>query len=758
MRSRRNLKPNEAGFTLIEGVVAVAIFALISLALINLFNAVFRNIRNNRAILTAHSVALSEMETVRGMNYDNVKTDVGFYPPGPLAHEKQVQRGGINFTVLTNITFKDDPYDLLSATGDTFDKDYKTVRVKVEWKSPVTGSAEKIILNTTVVPEGLEGLDKDKGGIYASVFNQKGEPVAGATVTVSSAAKSFNATEMADANGNIFFENLEPSTDYKVEATKAGHNKDETYLPSAENQYPEIVAIVVPNKLTKLGFESDLLAHMKIRTVSFKNPNNVAVNAEVAGNHLNPSVALAGDTAWVAFEKNDGTTSALYLQKMQYHAVSKTYARVWSEDLPLKTTANAHTAKLKATNKGELYLVWSDEKSGSSKIYLQRLDATTGVPVGTEWMLSSSTSTGNDIAPALDADQDGNLQIVWEDHRATDADIYARRFDAGTQTLGAEQKVNATALGEQKAPQVVMDRAHAEAGENQNNFYVIWQSDPTGSNSDIMLRKFKFDGTVTDEIKINQDPKGLNQYAPSITFDGTSRLYAVWADDRNGQPDIYMQKISVSDGSLQFSADQKVNDDKLSKAWRLNPRVAFAGADASVFVNWEDSRNTPSGYNVYAAKLNGDGVRLWEYDLILGSLNRLQQRPTLAVRADGVAVSAWEDGSEVNNNQIMLAGYTHMGEVAQAGVRVKVTSSKIKGHNLAPESTPDNPIMLPVPKLSTVLTSDATGYGDFAAGLEFDSYTFEVQSPCVLKSVDVPSPVDLAPAQLVEVVVNVTCS
>lgn len=751
------IKLDEGGFTLIEGVVSIAIFAMISLALINLFDAVFKNIRNNRAILSAHSVALSEMETVRGMSYENVKTDVGFYPPGPLPQEKKVTRGGIVFTVITDITFMDDPFDLLGEEGDSFDKDYKLVRVRVEWKSPVTANAEKIVLNTTVVPPGLEGLEKDKGGIYASVFNKDGAPVAGATVKVTSATRGFSATEMTDINGNIFFENLEPATDYKVEATREGYNKDETYLPDEENQFPEIVALVVPNKLTKLGFENDLLAHMKIRTVNFKNPSGVAVNADAGGaHHLRPSVALAGETAWVAFEKSGTAGGGIYLQKMQYNAALNAYARVWTGDLLLKGASDPQNPKLKMTPQGELYLLWHDSRSGSSKVYLQRLDTATGAPVGGEFLLSDATSAGGDIAGSLDADQEGNLFIVWEDHRGADGDVYVRRFHRATQTVGTAQPVSATVVGEQKAPQIVVDRQQGEAGENRNNVFVVWQSDSTGTNANIILRKFKFDGSAGEEIQVNQDPGGLNQYAPAIASDGEEGLFVVWADDREGQPDIYMQKVGAVDGSLQFSGDKKVNDDKLSGAWRLNPQVAFAAPDNKVYVNWEDSRNGPSGYNAYAAKLDTEGNRLWEYDMILGALNTFGRRLALAVRDDGAAVSVWEDSADTIS-RITLANYVTMEEVAQTGVKVKISGSKIKGHNLAPGSTPENQILVPVPKFTAVLTSNASGYVDLSSGLEFDSYTFEVQSPCLLKSVDVPSPVELAPAQSVEVVMNVNC-
>ncbi|MDD3190482.1 MAG: prepilin-type N-terminal cleavage/methylation domain-containing protein, partial [Candidatus Pacebacteria bacterium] len=62
------------GFTLVETIIGVVIFAVISMALFNLFNVVLRNIRNNNAILLANSMAVEQLEIVRGMEFNNIKT------------------------------------------------------------------------------------------------------------------------------------------------------------------------------------------------------------------------------------------------------------------------------------------------------------------------------------------------------------------------------------------------------------------------------------------------------------------------------------------------------------------------------------------------------------------------------------------------------------------------------------------------------------------------------------------------------------
>jgi len=102
---------NKNGFTLIEGIVSIAIFSIIFVALFALFGTVLSMIKNNKAKVTANSIALEQMEIIRGMNFDDVKTDTGWTPAGLLESEKTINRAGFNFTVQTDIAFVDDEYD-----------------------------------------------------------------------------------------------------------------------------------------------------------------------------------------------------------------------------------------------------------------------------------------------------------------------------------------------------------------------------------------------------------------------------------------------------------------------------------------------------------------------------------------------------------------------------------------------------------------------------------------------------------------------
>ncbi|MFA7171494.1 MAG: type II secretion system protein, partial [Candidatus Paceibacterota bacterium] len=176
MKILRNKNKEERGFTIIETVISIGIFVVIFVALIGLFHSVMNVIRNNKAMLAANNIIVEELEIVRGMDYDFVKTDHGFSPPGQLASEKSEVRSGTSFAIITDITFVDDPFDGVTP-ADTFNKDYKKVRITVKWKNPITNSEQISTASTNVVPEGREGLDAGFGGMFITVFDLKGDPV-----------------------------------------------------------------------------------------------------------------------------------------------------------------------------------------------------------------------------------------------------------------------------------------------------------------------------------------------------------------------------------------------------------------------------------------------------------------------------------------------------------------------------------------------------------------------------------------------------
>lgn len=754
----RQKNKNQKGFTIIEVVISIAIFAMISMALLNMFSSIMKTVRNNKAMLSANNIASEQLEIMRGMEFNNVGTVEGW--GGPIPSEKTIFRGGTNFTVKTDISWVDDPFDGLDPV-DTFPFDYKNARVRVSWKNS-TGSTEEFAANTNIVPEGLEGLSEGRGGIYLTTFDSKGVVVYNADVKITSVNAPFTLTNgKTDLNGNIWVPDLVPANDYHIEVTKAGYSTAQTYAvnnnPASPdyNPIPERTdAMVNAQKVTKMGFSIDTLGNLNIKTFHFSNPSNWQVNADTLGEQTDSAMALSpSGQLFVAFADNRETESYIYLQKFNYDAPSGTYIRDWISDAKVVNHQGSSNPELKFTPDGSLFLVWDDSRTGDSNIYLEELNPADGSLIGSEFAVSHDASATAQKNPSMDADQDNNLYLVWEDYRDANWDIYSQRFTAATSVFWTDDyKVNTSSLGEQLNAKIIVDRDGS--GVNLNNSYIFWQSNHLG-NFDIFLSKFDKDHqAIFSEKQINAGGS-LGQYEPTATYDGSNYFYVAWTDERNSQPDIYMQKIDKSGNRIWATGDKEVNDDSYATARRIKPSIGYGGVGA-IYISWEDNRNGDAYSDIYTSKVDSTGARLWTYDLVVADyLSSVQTNASTVCDVGGKAVTIWQD-NRGGTNDIFAARYSEMGNLQRANVEVTVISGKNKGTYPNPDYIPEvsEPEYFPIPKYSNKFVSDAGG-NIHITGIEWGSYSFTAKAPYTVVSFDLPSPITVAPGGTSSIVINV---
>lgn len=356
---------NQKGFTVIETVLSVVIFSMISLALINIFDTILKNVRSNKAMLAANSIVLEQMEIIRGMDFDDVKTDLGWVPAGPLLSQKEIFRDGINYSVYTDITWFDDPYDGTENDPldlDAFPYDYKKVRVRISWTDPIAGSSQQVSMSTNIVPGGLEGLSAGKGGLYISVFDAVGKPINMADISINNASIGYVLSgAKTDLNGNLWIADLAPSDSYHIQVTKAGYSTAETYAINNDTSSPDYNpvpsksnALVVAGSVSKLGFSIDLLGSMNMKTVHFNNPANLSVNVGSFGEQTNVSAVLStAGNVFVVWVDNRNGESNIYMQKFNYNAGSGTYARAWGSDVRIVNSPGCANPDLDFSSDGD---------------------------------------------------------------------------------------------------------------------------------------------------------------------------------------------------------------------------------------------------------------------------------------------------------------------------------------------------------------------------------------------------------------------
>ena len=247
-----------------------------------------------------------------------------------------------------------------------------------------------------------------------------------------------------------------------------------------------------------------------------------------------------------------------------------------------------------------------------------------------------STAGDNQSNPASVSDGTGGAIVTWQDSRSgTDYDIYAQRISAdGTVQWTADGVALCTGAGTQASPTLVSDGA--------GGAIVTW-SDLRNGNTDIYAQRIAADGTVqwaADGVAICAAAN--EQYAPTITPDNAGGAIVAWLDYRLGfldQAAIYAQRIAA-DGAVQWTADGVALCPATSD--QGYPAIAPDGAGGAI-VTWYD---WPSGYDsdIYAQRIAADGTVLWTAGGVpVCAAVSSQALPAIAADGAGGAIVSWQD-------------------------------------------------------------------------------------------------------------------
>lgn len=263
-------KRTEAGFTIIEGLAFLFIFALITAVFFQTFAYGTALIQQSKYRLGAISLANQKMEIVRSLDYDSIGTVLGV-PSGDIAQDEDVQVNNSAYHVHTFIQYVDDSYDgtLGGVPNDLVPNDYKRVRIEVSWGAG--GESEEVQLFSTFAPLGVE--QPAGGGILSiNILDAQGVGVSNATVRIvnASVAPAIDVTTATDASGNLFLVGAPASSQsYQVTFSKGGYFGSATYPPFPTSAFipTDVHASVIDATVNQASFVMDTDADLDLRTV-----------------------------------------------------------------------------------------------------------------------------------------------------------------------------------------------------------------------------------------------------------------------------------------------------------------------------------------------------------------------------------------------------------------------------------------------------------------------------------------------------------
>lgn len=368
-------KREKGGFTLIEAVVGLAVFAVLMTGVLAVYTLLSRTVKIDREKTIVASLANSRLETVRNLPYSQVGT-VNGNPNGSLpdlTNPENVSIESAPYRLYYEVTYQDDPADgTILAGTDSAPNDYKQVKMYV--RNETTGAVTNFL--TTISPQGLESLN-NAGALAIRVFNAQGQPVPSASVHIENFLLTPNIVldRTTDANGNLLEVGLPASVNgYHIVATKPGYSTDQTYPITVQNPNPvKPDATIVNGQVTQVSFAIDLLSDLLIRTLGTSCQNLNGINVNVAGTKLigtNPDV--------LKFDQNfSSVNGAINLNDIEWDTYTPTL--LTGQNLMVYGTSPVQRIDVLPDTSQTFTLILGAQTTNSLLVIVK--DAATGIPL-----------------------------------------------------------------------------------------------------------------------------------------------------------------------------------------------------------------------------------------------------------------------------------------------------------------------------------------------------------------------------------------
>ncbi len=130
------------------------------------------------------------------------------------------------------------------------------------------------------------------------------------------------------------------------------------------------------------------------------------------------------------------------------------------------------------------------------------------------------------------------------------------------------------------------------------------------------------------------------QWRPTLVPDGVGGVIITWMDYRNGDSDIYAQRVSA-DGFPKWTADGVAVC--TATGYQSYPIVVPDGAGGAI-ITWTDGRLGEENTDIYAQRVSGEGVPQWAANGVpVCTANGLQATPDMLPDGAGGALITWHD-------------------------------------------------------------------------------------------------------------------
>jgi Secretion system C-terminal sorting domain/BNR repeat-like domain len=273
-----------------------------------------------------------------------------------------------------------------------------------------------------------------------------------------------------------------------------------------------------------------------------------------------------------------------------------------------------------ASNGNVLHVVWHDQRTNWDIYYKRSTDA------GISWSADTRLSNGPAESHSASVAVSGSVVIVvWNDSRDGHWELFYMRSTDGGISWGTETRLTANDSFSSSNP---------VAASIGSVFHLIWEDGRDG-NEEIYYKR-STDGGLSWSTDVRLTNNTAVSYSPSITVSG-SVLHVVWYDDRDGNNEIYYKRST--DGGISWGADTR-----LSSTPYVSEATTVAASGSNVHVVWADERD--GNREIYYKRSSNDGLN-WETDFRLTNNTGYSEAPSITVSGSNVHV-AWQDNRDGN--------------------------------------------------------------------------------------------------------------
>ena len=382
--------------------------------------------------------------------------------------------------------------------------------------------------------------------------------------------------------------------------------------------------LIIPQLSQKYGFETD----------------GLAICNQVNGSQIWPDIISDGaGGAYITWtdERTGWENADLYVQR-----INGSGDAYWiNNGTPVCTSRWwQYYPQMISDGAGGAIITWEDNRNGpsaldsESDIYVQRINSTGGML----WKNNGTaicTENRYQQRPHLVSDGEEGAIIAWMDYRTNAYDIYVQRINS---TGDIQWAVNGTSICLYSGYQYIEDIISDGAG----GAIVLWRDTRNDFNErDLYAQKINSSGFVqwdTDGVRIANI--SVDQSEPKICSDGMGGAIITWMDNRTQNYRIYAQRIN-STGKIQWTA----NGTEISKVSgnQKYPGISSDGIGGAIIL-WADNRNELNYYDIYAQRINSTGHAQWNNaDNAICIADNNQWDMTVISDGKGGAICGWRD-------------------------------------------------------------------------------------------------------------------